>query len=104
MSGRIRRPADTAATTERRGNLVVTKGGIDFTEKFRDGAEQALELAKQKGCKLAILKARSPSCGNGCIYSGNFNGTTVYGNGVTTELLIKHGVAVISEEDLPWSK
>lgn len=85
---------------ERRGSLVVTADGGDVTAAYADGAEKTLALAKKHGCRLAILKARSPSCGSGTIYDGTFSHTKIAGNGVTAELLQKNGVRVISEEDL----
>lgn len=75
----------------RRGDLVVDVDGKDVT---------SLEIAKEHGCRLAILKARSPSCGKGRIYDGNFAGTLIEGHGVTAELLIKNGVEVKTEEDI----
>jgi len=33
------------------------------------------------------------------IYNGDFNGTKIAGAGVTTALLQRHGIEVLSEED-----
>ena len=74
--------------------------GEDVTEQFRRGAEEALKLGKLYGCKAAILKARSPSCGFGIIYDGTFTGTKIPGNGVTAALLLKNGYQVYSEAQL----
>jgi uncharacterized protein YbbK (DUF523 family) len=59
-----------------------------------------LKIAKLLGIKEAILKQRSPSCGCGLIYDGTFSGRVIKGNGITTALLQKNGIKVISEEDL----
>ena len=60
--------------SERQGDLVVMKSGADVTAQYQRGAEQALHLARVFGCKKAVLKERSPSCGSGEIYDGTFSG------------------------------
>ena len=79
------------------GERVVTKDGTDVTEAFRRGADETLRLAQLYGCTRAILKARSPSCGKGTVYDGTFSGTLREGDGVTAELLMKHGITVESK-------
>ena len=79
------------------GERVVTKEGADVTEAFRRGADETLRLAQRYGCTRAILKARSPSCGKGTVYDGTFSGTLREGDGVTAELLMKHGITVESK-------
>ena len=83
--------------SERRGEQVVNKAGEDVTEAFRRGAELALETARREGCRLALLKERSPSCGSGRIYDGSFTAAVIPGDGVTAEMLKKSGLAVYSE-------
>lgn len=85
---------------ERLGDRVVTKTGADVTEQFEKGAAAALHLARLLGAKSAILKANSPSCGSGTIYDGSFSGVLVPGDGVTAELLKKHGINVTDENAL----
>lgn len=72
----------------------------DVTACFKKGAEEVLKIAKLFGVKEAILKQRSPSCGSGKIYDGHFSGTVIEGDGITTTLLKKNGIKVISEEEL----
>ena len=79
------------------GERVVTKEDVDVTEAFRRGADETLRLAQLYGCTRAILKARSPSCGKGTVYDGTFSGTLREGDGVTAELLMKHGITVESK-------
>ena len=86
--------------SEKRGNKVITKSGKDVTENFVKGAEEVLKLAKLLNTKEAILKQRSPSCGCGQIYDGTFSHKFIKGDGVTTALLKRNGIKVISEEDL----
>lgn len=80
---------------------VLTVDGEDVTAAFVEGAEQALKLVRQHGIRLALLKARSPSCGNRENYDGSFSGTKVAGEGVTAAALRRAGVQVFSEEELP---
>jgi len=86
--------------SERKGERVITKEGKDVTVNFKKGAEETLYIAKLFNAKKALLKAKSPSCGNGIIYDGTFTHTKVNGNGVTTELLKNNGIEIITEEDL----
>ena len=79
---------------------VMTTAGVDVTAGFRIGAEFALRLATEQGARVAILKARSPSCGNIAVYDGTFTGTVVDGEGVTAALLRQNGIRVFSEEEL----
>lgn len=79
---------------------VLTIDGEDVTEAFVDGAEQALALVQRHGIRLALLKARSPSCGNLENYDGSFSGRKVAGEGVTAALLRRAGVQVFNEEQL----
>ncbi len=87
-------------SAERRGDRVITKDGRDVTEEFRRGAEEAVRIARLAGCRKAILKARSPSCGSGRIYDGTFSGTQVDGDGVCAALCRANGIDVVTEEEL----
>ena len=64
------------------------------------GAIKTLEIAKVLGAKEAILKAKSPSCGCGKIYNGEFNRTLIEGDGLTARLLKENGIKVYTEEEL----
>ncbi|MFY1054468.1 DUF523 domain-containing protein [Ectopseudomonas khazarica] len=79
---------------------VLTVEGEDVTAAFVDGAEQALALVREHGIRLALLKARSPSCGNLENYDGSFSGVRVAGEGVTAALLKRAGVKVFNEAQL----
>ena len=88
---------------ERRGGRVLSNdpaGAKDVTEAFQRGAQRCLEKALAEGIRLAVMKAKSPSCGSGEIYDGSFSHTVVSGDGVTAELLKKNGIQVISEKEL----
>jgi len=86
--------------SEQNGGKVITISGVDVTCHFIKGAEQVLTLAKIYGIKEAILKQESPSCGCGRIYDGTFSNRLIQGDGVTTILLKKNKIKVITEEDL----
>ncbi len=84
---------------ERVGDKVLTKDGVDVTAQYVAGAEKACALAKSHGCKAAILKKNSPSCGCGEIYDGTFTGTLVKGKGVAAEKLKKKGLIIYNEDN-----
>lgn len=54
------------------GDRVFSKDGRDITEEFLKGAEKSCRIAKENKINFAILKERSPSCGNSYIYDGSF--------------------------------
>lgn len=85
---------------ERRDGRIVTKDGTDVTEPFCRGAEEALALCRLLGCEAALLKERSPSCGQGMIYDGTFSGTLAAGDGVTAAALKEAGVPVYGESEV----
>lgn len=86
------------SASERRGeNTVINQSGQDVTAFFVKGACETLKLAKIFGCKKAVLKERSPSCGHGMIYDGTFSGNKIPGSGVTAALLRENGIEVIGE-------
>lgn len=97
QGGGLATPRDPA---ERQGDAVRTQSGRDVTEQYRRGAAMALNLAQTFGCAVAVLKEKSPSCGSGRIYDGTFTRTLTAGDGVTAELLKKHGIAVIGESQI----
>ena len=80
--------------------VVKSNTGLDVTYNFTKGANECLNIAKIYGCAEAILKEGSPSCGSNYIYDGTFSGNKIQGQGVTTSLLRKHGIKVISENEV----
>ncbi len=79
---------------------VLNSSGEDVTQEFITGAEETLNLAKLFHIEEFIGKSKSPSCGCGQIYNGTFSQKLVGGDGVTTALLKRNGIRVITEEDL----
>ena len=85
--------------SERLGDRVVSSEGADVTAEFRRGAEEALRVCREQGCRLAVLKAKSPSCGKGLIHNGLFDGGLVPGDGMTAQLLTENGITVMNEQE-----
>lgn len=79
---------------------IMAADGRDNTACFMKGARIAADLCRENGVRLALLKAKSPSCGFGQVYDGTFTGTLVAGRGLTAELLLDAGVRVLTENDL----
>lgn len=79
---------------------VKTRAGIDVTEAFVDGAQQALALCRQHDISIAVLTETSPSCGSEQIYDGSFNRNKISGSGVTAALLQKNGIKVFNQHQL----
>lgn len=82
------------------GERVLSKSGTDVTAQYQKGAEQALYLARLFGCKKALLKERSPSCGFGRVYDGSFSGKLTDGSGIAAALLADNGIAVFGESQI----
>ncbi len=79
---------------------VLTAAGEDLTAPFVVGAQAALAEVRAHGVRLAVLKARSPSCGSQQVHDGQFAGQLTAGEGVTATLLRAYGVTVFDESQL----
>ncbi len=101
-------PRAPAEIEQGAGGMEVLKGAArvmdpsrgDVTAQFRQGAEQALQLAHSRRIRMAVLKEGSPSCGTAYTYNGSFSGTRVALPGVTAARLQEAGVRVFSETQL----
>jgi uncharacterized protein YbbK (DUF523 family) len=82
---------------------VLSIEGRKVTNSFIRGAFKTLGIAKIKKIRLAILKSRSPSCSPDFVYNGSFTGKLKRGKGVTSWLLQKNVIKVISNEDFKKS-
>lgn len=76
---------------------ILDASGADRTAAYARGAQAELARAKEADCELAILKAKSPSCGSGEVYDGTFSGTLVPGWGIAAATFRDAGIAVIDE-------
>ena len=72
----------------------------DVTANFLTEACIALKAAQDHSIRIAILKSRSPACGNDEVYDGSFSGTRIPDMGVTTALLKAHGIEVFNEHQI----
>jgi len=88
---------DGQAVLDGTGEVVATATGQPMNERFLHGARETLHVARLTGCRRALLKERSPSCGVHQIHRG---AEMVAGIGVATALLIAAGIVVQSETDL----
>lgn len=82
------------------GEKVIDQKGIDRTSEYTTGAKIALEKCLEKNIKIAVLKAKSPSCGKDFIYDGTFSHKLVEGNGIFVQMLKEHGIQVYSENEI----
>lgn len=79
---------------------VIDQKGIDKTKEYQLGAEIALKKCLENDVKIAILKAKSPSCGKDLIYDGSFSHQLVEGNGIFVQMLKEHGIQVFTENEI----
>lgn len=90
-----RRPA------ERQGSRVLQDDGTDVTEAFFEGARRTMaEVRGAGGAPLAVLKAKSPSCGVNLIYDGSYTGSQTRGSGVFAECLEQEGTCMTTENSV----
>ena len=82
------------------GGKVISNVGKDVTDEYTKGAKIALETALENDCKIALMKAKSPSCGSGKIYDGSFSRTLADGDGITARLLKENGIKVFNETEI----
>lgn len=83
---------------EQRDGRVYLRDGTDVTEEFELGTARALGVARRSGARLAVLKAKSPSCGVGLVYDGTYSGRLVPGDGLLAARLREEGVCVVTED------
>lgn len=82
------------------GGRVLDSEGGDVSEQFERGARETLRFAKLFGCKAALLKQRSPSCGKGEIYDGTHSKTLTQGDGITARALMREGIEIFGESEI----
>ena len=85
--------------SERKDGKIINSIGEDNTKYFEKGVEESIKLVKEHNIKKAILKAKSPSCGNKYIYDGSFSKTLVEGKGMLAEKLTELGLEIYDEGD-----
>ncbi len=78
----------------------LTNKGKDQTKEFLNGAIECLKFCQKNDIKIALLKAKSPSCGNERIYDGTFTNTLKQGSGACAKILLKNNIKVFNENQL----
>lgn len=79
---------------------IQTEAHVDCTEAFLNGVNEVVKLITLKNISMALLKAKSPSCGSKTIYDGTFSGQLIPGQGVLAKQLQKIGIQVMDETDI----
>ena len=100
VAGGLTTPRAPAEIQSKYPILITTDKGEDVTPAFLDGAEKALELAQSEHVCCALMKAKSPSCGNQRIHDGSFTGQLVDGAGAAAAELMRNGIPVFNEQQL----
>ncbi len=99
--GGLSTPRDPTEIKNINGKIyAINNKGNDVTAQFERGANEVLKLAKSLNIKKAILQPRSPSCGIGKIYSGNFDNKLIDGDGILVQLLKENGIEVVSCDEI----
>ena len=83
---------------EQRNGRVFLRDGRDVTAEFRLGSARSLAKVQAHPAPLAVLKAKSPSCGVHLIYDGTYTGKLTEGEGTFARLLQEEGITVVTEE------
>lgn len=82
------------------GEHVIDQNGKDKTKEYQLGAKIALEKCLENDIKIAVLKAKSPSCGKDFIYDGTFSHQLIEGNGIFVQMLKENGIQVYTENEI----
>ncbi|RXI24959.1 2-thiouracil desulfurase family protein [Aliarcobacter trophiarum] len=80
--------------------LVLDEKQNDITINFLLGAKKALDICLGNGIKVALLKSKSPSCGNKQVYDGTFLGNLIDEKGLTARLLEENSIKVFNEYEI----
>ena len=78
--------------------------GKSVDAPLREAVEQVMKLVRSQEITVAVLKARSPTCGVHQVYDGTFSGKLVEGSGVLAQALLEAGCRVLDEEDIKNGK
>ena len=78
--------------------VLINRDGVIVDGPVRQAVE---EIMKQlPSIDLAILKARSPTCGVHQVYDGSFSGKLVEGACVLAQKLMERGISVKDEAEI----
>ena len=79
---------------------VIHEKGMDLTPIYQKGVDRVIQQLRGKSVDLAVLKAKSPTCGNREIYDGTFSHHLIPGQGLLAAALTKLGIPVLNEKDI----
>lgn len=85
---------------EIRDGRVISIEGKDLDAVYRRGVAKVMEILQKEEIGLAILKAKSPTCGVHEIYDGTFTGKKIPGQGLLAQALQEAGIPILDENDL----
>ena len=85
---------------EIREGRVVSIEGKDLDAVYRRGVAKVMQVLAQEDIGLAILKAKSPTCGVHEIYDGTFTGKKIPGQGLLAKALQEAGIPILDENDI----
>lgn len=74
---------------------LIDSSGKDLTEVMQKSIANILDCIDIQTVDLAILKARSPTCGYGWIYDGSFKNRLIYGYGLFAKALADQGIRIL---------
>ena len=83
---------------------VLLADGTDVSREFFAGSDVCAEKVLSSHAPLAVLKAKSPSCGAGLVYDGTHTATLIAGDGVFASRLKKEGICVVTEDTVKSCK
>lgn len=93
-------PRAPAEIQQREPLRIYNNQGQDVTKEYVIGAKKALDIFLENDVKVAVLKFRSPSCGNDGVYDGTFSHRLIEGQGIFAEMLKKNGIQVFNENQI----
>lgn len=82
---------------EIKNGRVTRIDGIDVDNKYRKASEDEFNKIKNLDIELAILKAKSPTCGVEKIYDGSFSGKLIDGSGIFAEKLKELNIPLVEK-------
>ena len=76
---------------------LLDRDGRDCTPRLREAVLMAVRFAQAAGCRRAVLKERSPSCG---VHQVHTQQGVIAGCGMFTAACRDTGIDVVSDEEL----
>lgn len=80
--------------------VIKNNHGEDVTKEYLDGANKAIQIFLDNHVDVAVLKYRSPSCGNDGVYDGTFSHHLIEGQGVFAKMCKQAGIQVFNENEI----